>query len=196
MKKRGIETLLAAVRSDCSKGKNCFNADGCNKTPSCSHRYCDKYVWIMDRAKHYAEKTGKTVADMVEIWETDRRYWYMNYYQDCNQPIIQGDSMMFYDDWIKELTERFGPDVRDWKFVCPNCGNIQSARDFIANNIPEPMDKVAFSCIGRYVGGVGCNWSLGGLFNIAKQTVIKNGIASPVFEMANKNEPATQEDPA
>ena len=59
----------------------------CKMVSKCSHKYCDKYKWVIDRAKYYAEKTGKPYEEIIEIWESNRTYWYMNYYQDCNQPL-------------------------------------------------------------------------------------------------------------
>lgn len=109
--KKGIESLKNAVINDCEEGENCFNENGCNhefyrtvpetnpglismgiKTcckhiSKCSQKYCDKYKWVIDRAKYYAEKTGKTYEEIIEIWEENRTYWYMGYYQDCNQPL-------------------------------------------------------------------------------------------------------------
>lgn len=109
--KKGIESLKASVLHDTEKDENCFNENGCDheftrmmpetnqaliemgitqcckKVSKCFHKYCDKYKWVIDRAKHYAEKTGKTYEEIIEIWESNRTYWYMNYYQDCNQPL-------------------------------------------------------------------------------------------------------------
>ncbi|MEK6829046.1 MAG: VVA0879 family protein [Nanoarchaeota archaeon] len=206
--KKGLESLREAIMKDAKEGQNCFNEGGCNhefyrtvpqtnpalvkmgmkeaciKVSKCGHKYCDKFKWIIDRANHYAEKTGKTMEEILEIWETDRTYWYMNYYQDAKQPELTGDNIIMFDDWIKELKKRFGDDAKQWKFKCPSCSGVQTCQDFIDMKIESPEDKVYFSCIGRYVEGRGCDWTLGGLFQIHKQTVIKDGRAVPVFEMA------------
>lgn len=208
----GRESLQEAVKRDCASGQNCFNEQGCNhefhrtlpeddpslrrigiqtkcvSVSKCSHKYCDKYVWVLERAKHYAEKTGKTTDEILEIWEKDRSYWYMNYYQECNQPKLEGDSIIFYDDWVRSLKERFGNDPKKWVFKCPACGHLQSMQDFLDHQIEEPANKVYVNCIGRYVPGTGCNWSLGGLLKINRNTVIKDGQAFPVFEMATVDE--------
>jgi hypothetical protein len=208
MTTKGKQSLIEAVQRDCEKGENCFNENGCTKErfknfpetdPSlikmgfktkcisqtkCFHDYCGKYKWIMERAQHYALKTGKTVDEILEVWENDRTYWYMNYYQECNQPLLEGENIIMYDDWIKELKHRFGDDAKKWAFVCPACGNIQTCQDFIDLKIESPESKVYFNCIGRYTKTSGCDWSIGGLLKINKQTVIKDGKAFPVFEMA------------
>ncbi len=206
--KKGIESFREAVLKDTRQYNNCFNENGCDHeftrmvpetNPSmiafgmttkcvsvskCTHKYCDKYKWVIERAKHYAEKTGKTVEEIMEIWETDRSYWYMNYYQESNQPLLNSESVILYEGWIKELKNRFGDDSKKWAFKCPSCGNIQSGYDFIEHKVENPQDKVYFSCIGRYVKGIGCDWTLGGLLQINKVSVLKGALIFPVFEMA------------
>jgi hypothetical protein len=107
--KRGIESFKASVIRDCKEGENCFNENGCDheftrmvpsdnpkliemgfdtvckRVSKCFHKYCDKYKWTIDRAKLYAEKSNKTLDEVMEIWENNRTYWYMNYYQEGNQ---------------------------------------------------------------------------------------------------------------
>lgn len=207
--KKGIESLREAVMKDAGEGNNCFNSNGCDheftrmvpqenqallemgitqscrKVSKCSHKYCDKLTWVIDRAKHYAEKTNKTWEEVLEIWETKRTYWYMNYYQEANQPLLTSDTIFEYDKWIEELRSRFGTDAKNWAFKCPSCGNIQTAKDFIDNNVEDPQNKVFYNCIGRYVKGIGCDWTLGGLFQINKVSVLKDAQVIPVFEMAD-----------
>ncbi len=206
--KKGIESLKASIMKDCVEGNNCFNENGCNheytqmlpqdnkgllamgikekcvRVSKCFHQYCNKYKWILDRAKHYSEKTGKTVEEVLEIWETDRGYWYMNYYQDNNMPLLNSENIIDYEDWINELKERFGEDSKKWAFKCPTCGNVQTVQDFIDNGVENPENKAYFSCIGRYAKGKGCDWTLGGLFQNNKISVMKNAQVFPVFEMA------------
>ena len=101
--KIGIEKLKDAVQRNCNEKDSCccFNENGCDKKDNrigqygepgfkrCFHAYCDKFKWIIARAKHYEEKTGIPYLQIIESWESDRDYWYMNYYQDCNQPEIK-----------------------------------------------------------------------------------------------------------
>lgn len=68
----GYEKLKKAVEKDIADGQD--------------ERYMDKFNWIIDRAKHYGEKLGLNWDDVLNSWEEDRTYWYMNYYQECNQP--------------------------------------------------------------------------------------------------------------
>jgi hypothetical protein len=206
--KKGLESFKASVQKDCEQYTNCFSENGCTKeryiylpednpkliemgfktkcvmNTKCSHDYCGKYKWVLERAKHYSEKTGKTVEEIMESWENDRGYWYMNYYQDCNQPLINSESVIEYDSWISALKEKYGEDSKKWKFKCPSCGNEQSIEDFLSHNIEEPENKVYYNCIGRYVSGIGCDWTLGGLFKINKVSVLKDAVVFPVFEIA------------
>lgn len=131
----GYEKLKVAVEHDCNKKNSCccFNQDGCNREnasigkygeegyKSCFHQYCDKFKWAIDRAKHYAEKLGLNWEDVLSSWEEDRNYWYMNYYQDSNQPEIKDDKVMVFET-VGELLQSIG----EKKFRCPACGGIST----------------------------------------------------------------------
>ena len=207
---KGIESLTEAVKRDCNRGEECFNANGCDKectkiipetnprliemgvtekcvrVVKCGHQYCNKYKWVLDRAELYAKLTKKTKEDVIKAWEEKRNYWYMNFYQECNQPDINGDvKVLMIEDWIRQLKEKFGKDPNGWKFKCPSCGGVQSGQDFIDGGITEFDRKVYFDCIGRHVKGKGCNWTLGGLIAIHKTVVVKDLVITPVFEMAD-----------
>lgn len=168
--KKGIESLQEAIKKDDKE----FEAD-------------EKYQWILERAKHYSEKTGMSVEEVIEVWENDRSYWYQNYYQDCNQPLLDSAKIVKYEDWIDKLKKNFGDDAKKWAFKCPSCGNTQTIQDFLDNKVEEPESKVYFSCIGRFVKDKGCDWTLGGLFQIHKTSVLKGVKVIPVFEMANED---------
>lgn len=207
---KGLESFKAAVMKDCQQHTNCFSENGCTKEryatvpqdnpglikmgfktkcislTKCTHDYCGKYKWVLERAKHYADKSGKTVEEVMMIWESDRGYWYMNYYQECNQPLLESDNIVDYKKWLEELKSRFGIEPKNWKFKCPSCGNIQSQQDFIDNGQEEHKDQVYFNCIGRYVKNKGCDWSLGGLLKINTTSIMKDAQVFPVFEMAER----------
>jgi hypothetical protein len=102
------------------------------------------------------------------------------------------------DEWHAEAVRRFGTNPRDWKFVCPGCGHVQSFGDFLRlrdeGRGPDP-ETVYFSCIGRWEGqrrdwlnGTGpgpCNYSSGGLFKLAPAEVLgPDGKYYPVFAFA------------
>ena len=165
---KGYESLVHKVKIDCDNGEGCFNPNGCNHEftrivpaegedkkffntickhiSKCEHKYCDKFKWIIDRAKHYAEKTGLDWEEILDSWEEDCDYWYMNYYQDANQPLIEGDNVRVFET-VNDLLEA----IEDRKFRCPNCGKIST--DPYECNSGAKMNNEEV-----------CNWKVYGLF--------------------------------
>lgn len=184
--KTGLETLKEAVIKDTKEGQDCFNEKGCDQKNACSQRYCDKYAWVIERAKHYAEFCKLSLQDVLNEWEADRGYWYLNYYQDSNQPLLNDPvnsnaKIIPIDDWADQAIKLYGGNKNHWQFVCPACGHVQIGQDFLAHDA-EPQNAY-LNCIGRYNNKkVGCDWSLGGLFSIHKTAVLKNAKVYPVFE--------------
>lgn len=106
--KKGYESLMAACQIDVNKGDN-------------THNYREKVNWVIERAKHYAEKMNVNWESVLEAWETNRAYWYMNYYQDSRQPLIKGDKVKVFED-----IEDFKKQVNNLGFRCPSCKKISS----------------------------------------------------------------------
>jgi hypothetical protein len=88
-------------------------------------------------------------------------------------------------------------------FKCPICGTIQCAADLIAAGAGADFESVegyiGFSCVGRWTGagphqpgtepGRGCDWTLGGLFQLHKlEVIVEDGTAHPHFEPATPAE--------
>jgi hypothetical protein len=85
---------------------------------------------------------------------------------------------------------------------CPICGTVQSAYDLIkagaGNSFDEVEKYLGFSCVGRFTNAgpykkgksdvVGCDWTLGGLFQLHKLAVIVEGKEHPRFEPVLPNE--------
>lgn len=114
----GYKKLSEAVKADCSKYGGTFSPEGCVQCGGkCFHRYCDKFKWIIDRAKSYGKATGLNWGEILDSWEDDRGYWYMNYYQDSNQPEIKGGKVRVFG-----TLEEFRNAIGDTKFRCPSCG--------------------------------------------------------------------------
>lgn len=82
--------------------------------------------------------------------------------------------------WAEGL-EYYGKDCKTWVFACVRCGHHQSINDYIAAGKTEAFAelRIAFSCIGREVEGVGCDWTLGGLFTIHKLEVFEPDDPNP-----------------
>lgn len=68
---------------------------------------------------------------------------------------------MTRDEWEKEGTELFGPDLMQWRFVCPACGHRQTVQDY--KDAGAPPEAVAFSCVGRYLSKKKRVFSLDGI---------------------------------
>ena len=108
MKKSGIEKLREAVARDEEKEPN-------------FHDYQGKLNWIIERSKHYEEKTGIPYTEIIDAWEDARSYWYMNYYQDFNQPLLTDDNVHIFD-----TIEDFKKVASDKGFRCPKCNGISA----------------------------------------------------------------------
>lgn len=90
------------------------------------------------------------------------------------------------------------PEKKNIAFICPMCGTVQSGATLISAGAGATMVDVekyiGFSCVGRFTGqgapgkadaGCGCNWTLGGLFQMHKmEVVMDDGKSCPIFELA------------
>ncbi len=116
------------------------------------HNYQEKLDWIIERAKHYSEKTGIDASEIIKGWEEQRDYWYMNFYQEANQPEIKADKVI-----IAESSEDFFRRFPSRKWICPNCKGI-SKDPFLCDS------GVKLKLINGSNKKEICNWSAGGLF--------------------------------
>lgn len=147
----GLESLQRAVMKDISGNSGVLNSEGCNECTyhgsisKCAHRYCDKFKWIIERAKKYGERLGIPWENILDSWEEDRRYWYMNYYQECNQPQINSAHTRIFD-----TQEEFLNSLGRKEFRCPACSGV-TTNPYECNS-------------GTISGGKPCNWKVYGLF--------------------------------
>jgi len=118
------------------------------------HDYRGKLAWAIARAKHYAEKTGLTAEAILDAWEGRRDYWYMNYYQECNQPDIHGEKVHVFDTVAEMLVS-----IGTAGFRCPACNGAS---------------RSAYECTtGRKLHGKTCDWKVYGLFgHMGKGTAV------------------------
>lgn len=108
---------------------------------------------------------------------------------ETERPRPQSAVAMTMKEFETEGEKRFGKDKKKWKFRCPSCKTQQSFEDFqkfthLKND--DIQGFLGFSCIGRYAEKkVGCDWSLGGLFQIHELVVTdENGKDHPHFMLA------------
>lgn len=116
----GYRRLWQAVQNDCLEHGGVLHPEGCcDCGMGCFHRYCDKFRWAVDRAKEYEKATGIDWKDILTDWENNRTYWYMNYYQECNQPKIEGRRVRVFETENDKIQSFAGLGFR-----CPRCGMI------------------------------------------------------------------------
>lgn len=104
--------------NDCVDKMKNYGETGLLCDKSCG--YCEKFKWIMDRAKHYADVTKIPYLEILENWEKYRDYWYMNYYQECMQPELKNGTRVFKN------VDEFKNSVGDKGFRCPVCKGVST----------------------------------------------------------------------
>jgi predicted RNA-binding Zn-ribbon protein involved in translation (DUF1610 family) len=121
---------------------------------------------------------------------------------DFEREAYQGMETKTYEEVVSEMTAQ-GVPLEHVAFKCPMCGTIQSAADLMSVGAGKNYDEVAgyigFSCIGRWTHHkpppaqkgtqYGCNWTLGGLFQMHDLVVISpDGEKHPSFLLATPEE--------
>lgn len=85
-------------------------------------------------------------VELLDAWENRRDHWYMNYYQDANQPLIEVGVTRVFDTRADLLASLGGRH----EFRCPSCEGVSS----------DPYKCTA----GTVVKGKACDWKAYGLF--------------------------------
>jgi hypothetical protein len=98
--------------------------------------------------------------------------------------------------WLQIAEDLFGTDPDEWRFKCTSCGHAQSTKEVLARhpslNREDVKSWIYFSCEGRQWAcygkkpQLGCDWTLGGLFQIHKvEVVTPEGKEIQAFEFAH-----------
>lgn len=60
---------------------------------------------------------------------------------------------MTHDEWLKKVERLYGKDPMNWKFKCPVCETVQTAKDFMdAGATKEDVrTSLAVECVGRWL---------------------------------------------
>ena len=152
----GYKSLLKSVMADCKEGEDCFNKEGCDKQAhryekgkcyiniKCTHRYCNTFKWVIDRVKHYAKKTGLSEEEILDTWEKQRSYWYLNYYQESNQPLIEGDNVRVF-----ETKDEFQKSLQGLGFRCPKCNHTSMKHNECDSNKCDWKSYGLFGTLGK-----------------------------------------------
>lgn len=101
-------------------------------------------------------------------------------------------------EWKETGKELYGEEPINWKWECPACGHVASAKEF--DEFGEDPSRAYQNCIGRVNGkgtsngednGYGCNWAAYGLFGTLGKginIVTEDGHEVEVFEFADVEE--------
>ena len=138
----GYKKLLMAVENDEQRSPK-------------FHDYRAKLKWILERVNHYSDKLGVDACDLLNSWEKSRSYWYMNYYQESNQPYI-GDGKVKVFKTVEEARTAIG---NKW-FRCPNCKGVSKSpvecdTKIMTDKNKKPCDWKAYGLFGTM--GLGAN---------------------------------------
>lgn len=60
--------------------------------------FLELFNWVICRAKHYAHKLDVPIDHILNKWEKDRTYWWLNYYQPGKQSKLHSKSL-HYRKW-------------------------------------------------------------------------------------------------
>jgi len=93
---------------------------------------------------------------------------------------------MTRDEFLTIATGNGAVPIEKALFECPMCKTKQSATDLIDAGAGDSLESVqgylAFSCIGRWDSAKGCDWTLGGLFQLHEVEVeFEPGQMRPCF---------------
>jgi hypothetical protein len=81
----GYKSLKAAYIRDVQEAETYRNRFG-RRPMREKEEFLHKFIWVIARAKHYAYKYERPIESILDHWEEKRTYWWLNFYQDCNQP--------------------------------------------------------------------------------------------------------------
>lgn len=73
---KGYKSLKAAYIEDVQKSSSTRS-----KVELLNH-----FNWVINRAKHYAYREKCSLEVILNAWEQARNYWWLNFYQNSNQP--------------------------------------------------------------------------------------------------------------
>lgn len=101
----GYKSLKAAYIFDVHSRRHMYARDK-------EERY-KKFQWVIGRAQHYADHTSLRLEEVLNQWEHKRDYWWVNFYQECNQPKlasgkprnvkpIKPETYLKRDHWVRD----------------------------------------------------------------------------------------------
>lgn len=157
------------------------------REPGRAEEWKEKVRWALVRAQQYADRLGVDREKVLEGWEERRDYWYVNFYQEANQPDLSGREVVTLAEWEAEGERLYGKERLDWRFRCPACGHVQTPREFKAAG--QSPHAAYLNCASRFgLGGrQDCKWTIGGLLKVGGRYVIDDRYCPRlIFEFADK----------
>lgn len=73
--------------------KHAYITDVVNTCGRPKQKLYKHFLWVIGRAKHYANNTGEPIDSILNDWESKRKYCWLNYYQNCRQPLFNSGSI-------------------------------------------------------------------------------------------------------
>ncbi len=170
----GLESLIEEV-TKCLESKSDFTGRWCEHyTEECKNKmrdyantgclcdnkceYCDTFKFAVDRAKEYAKYLECSTNDVLKSWEEKRSYWFLNYYQEANQPKL--DNVDLIIDTSKDLIAKYGQKG----FRCPCCKGVSTD--------PTECDSKILVKEGRKTHE--CNWCSYGFISSNYKVLVKD----------------------
>ncbi|WP_305844070.1 hypothetical protein [Photobacterium leiognathi] len=123
--------------------------------------------YITNKCNEYSQKLDLSPLQVFQALEKKRDYSYPNYYQEANQPNLDGDRVFLFETQSK-LLETVQPEQG---FICPSCSGVS---------------KSPYNCDCVKEDGKQCGWKSYGLFGTGGDGIkvaIKEGfLEKPVIE--------------
>lgn len=83
-KSPGYKSLKAAYISDVQDAAKTISKG--RKPMRNKQEFLQHFKWVIGRAEHYALHWGCALEAILDKWERNRTYWWLNYYQEGRQP--------------------------------------------------------------------------------------------------------------
>jgi hypothetical protein len=137
-----VKQMLSDVKASCM----CLSKNKRRRTDSRNKPEIDRKVrFVNGISLHYAKHLNMTQQEVLHIFEENRSYWAMNYYQPANFPRISEKNVIVLDDsadFLKQFPSK--------QYICPACEGISS----------KPMECTS----GIIRNNKECDWKSYGLF--------------------------------
>src|SRR5690625_992674 len=109
--------------------------------------------YLRKKLDEYANILNIPEKEILTAWEEQRNYSAINYYQEANQPTIDGEKAKVFDT-VDEMMES----IKEKEFRCPLCNGIST----------NPYECKS----GEKMEEETCNWKVYGFFGEDRKSVV------------------------